>query len=319
MTLESTEGDRLLHTYINISVIIPIYNTEKYLPRCLASIVMQTFTDFELILVDDASTDNSPAICDGYAQNDSRIIVIHNKENHGSSQTRKIGLNRAQGNFVLYIDSDDWIENTMLEKLYNKAQADNLDFVFCDYFSDNIPEKIMFPCPDRDSLLNQLLDLKFTHNVWNKLIKREIYEKIEFPTASWAEDKAITVQTVYYAQKIGHLEEPLYHYCINKESMTYNKDLEYKRINERYENWKLIIAFLNQKYGENIIQFEPALSNYTYKCVQLPFIKYKKIRDVNKLFEAFPYSKGIKMHEVIFGALYNFLFSILRFIYRKIK
>jgi glycosyltransferase involved in cell wall biosynthesis len=319
MALESAASHHLPYASIKISIIVPVYNAEKYLHRCLSSIVMQTFSDLELILVDDASTDNSPAICDKYSQNDSRIIVIHNKENHGCPQSRKIGLNRARGDFVLYIDSDDWIENAMLEKLYNKTQADNLDFVFCDYFSDNTPEKIAFPCPDRDSLLNQLLELKFTHNVWNKLIKREIYEKIEFPTASWAEDKAITIQTVYYAQKIGHLEEPLYHYCINKGSMAHNKDLEYKIINERYENWKLILSFLSQKYGENTIQFESALSNYTYKYVQLPFLKYKKIRDINKSFEVFPYSKKIKMSKVLFDTLHDFSFSILRFIYRKIR
>jgi glycosyltransferase involved in cell wall biosynthesis len=271
MALESSASHHLPFVSIKISVIVPIYNAEKYLHRCLSSIVMQTFPDFELILVDDASTDNSPAICDGYAQNDSRIIVIHNKENQGCPQSRKIGLNKARGDFVLYVDSDDWIENTMLEKLYNRTQIDNLDFVFCDYFDDNTPmqttllKETTFTSSDRDFLLNQLLDMKFTHNVWNKLIKREIYEKIEFPTVSWAEDKAITVQTVYYAQKIGHLEEPLYYYCIHKGSMAHNKDLEYKKINELYENWKLIVSFFFLKYGGEIIQFEPVLSSYTYK------------------------------------------------------
>jgi glycosyltransferase involved in cell wall biosynthesis len=353
MALESTASYHLPCVFKKISVIIPVYNSEIYLHRCLSSIVMQTFVDFELILVDDASTDNSPTICDEYSQKDSRIIVIHNKKNIGCPLSRKMGLNKARGDFILYIDSDDWIENTMLEKLYNKTQTDNLDFVFCDYYSDDIPEKITFPCSDRDILLTRILDMKFTPNVWNKLIKRDIYEKIVFPTASWAEDKVITVQTIYYAHKIGHLEEPLYHYCINKESMTHNKDLEFKRINERYENWKQIIFFLNQKYGENIIQFEPVLSNYINKYVKLPFLKYKKIRDINKLFKIYPYSntqifskhmkmcylqkifffiatKGIVVQyqlldiiwtnklEILFNFLYSLCFSFLKFIYRKI-
>jgi glycosyltransferase involved in cell wall biosynthesis len=268
--------------HIKISIIVPVYNAEKYLHRCLSSIVMQTFADFECILVDDASTDNSPAICDEYSINDKRITVIHNEKNIGCPQARKTGLGMAKGDYVLYIDSDDWIENTMLEKLYKKAENDNMDFVSCNYFSDDNREKIAFINPDRNFILNQIFNFTFLHNVWNKLIKREIYEKIEFPQADWAEDRVITVQTVYYAQKIGHIENFLYHHCTHDESMTYNKNMKFKRITERYENWKLVISFLESKYEKDIIQFEPALSHYTNKYIKLPFLKYKKIHDKNK-------------------------------------
>jgi glycosyltransferase involved in cell wall biosynthesis len=277
-------------SHVKISVIVPVYNAEKYLHRCLSSIVMQTFADFECILVDDASTDNSPAICDEYSINDKRVTVIHNEKNTGSSQTRKTGLGMAKGDYVLFIDSDDWIENTMLEKLYKKAENDNLDFVFCNFFSDNHPERITFISSDKNVIINQIINIAFLHNVWNKLIKREIYEKIEFPQAGWAEDRVITVQTVYYAQKIGHIEDLLYHHCTNEESMTYNKNMKFKRITEDYENWKIVISFLESKYGKEIIQFEPALSRYTNKNIKLPFLKYKEIRDKNKLFEVYPHS-----------------------------
>ena len=100
-----------------ISVIVPVYNTEKYLHRCVDSILAQTFTDFELLLIDDGSTDSSGAICDEYAQKDSRVRVFH-KENGGVSSARNLGLDKAKGKWVTFVDSDDWIKESFLNKLY---------------------------------------------------------------------------------------------------------------------------------------------------------------------------------------------------------
>ena len=104
-----------------ISIIVPVYNTAKYLEKCLASILAQTFTEYECILIDDNSQDTSLEICDSYAKKDNRIKVFHNKKNAGSSLSRKIGLTAAKGDYIVYIDSDDWIENSMIEKMYQKA------------------------------------------------------------------------------------------------------------------------------------------------------------------------------------------------------
>ena len=115
-----------------VSIIVPVYNVEKYLAECLESILSQTFTEFECILVDDHSPDKCPDICDEYAKKDKRIKVIHKKENEGSSQARKTGISEAIGDYILFTDSDDWIESKMAERLYTLAKLDNYDIVYCD-------------------------------------------------------------------------------------------------------------------------------------------------------------------------------------------
>lgn len=113
-----------------ISCIVPVYNVEKYLRRCVDSILNQTFTDFELILVDDGSLDNSPAICDEYAVKDSRIKVIH-KVNGGVSSARNVGLDVAKGEWICFVDSDDLIEADYMQKMYEAAINNNSDFIMC--------------------------------------------------------------------------------------------------------------------------------------------------------------------------------------------
>ena len=113
-----------------ISVILPIYNVEKYLEKCLKSVINQTYKNLEIILVDDGSKDNSPQICDEYAVKDKRIVVIH-KSNGGLSDARNAGIEIAKGKYITLIDSDDYVELEMYEKLYNKAISDNLDIAIC--------------------------------------------------------------------------------------------------------------------------------------------------------------------------------------------
>ena len=120
---------------ISVSIIVPVYKAEAYLHHCLDSILAQTFTDWELLLVDDGSPDRSGVICDEYAAKDDRIIVFH-KENGGVSSARQKGQDEAQGEYTIHADPDDWVEPTMLEELYKKAKADDADMVICDYFSN---------------------------------------------------------------------------------------------------------------------------------------------------------------------------------------
>lgn len=116
-----------------ISIIVPVYKAEKYLNRCVDSILAQTFTDFELLLIDDGSPDKSGEICDEYARKDSRVRVIH-KENGGVSSARQRGLDESIGEYTIHADPDDWVEPTMLEELYNKANKEDADMVICDFF-----------------------------------------------------------------------------------------------------------------------------------------------------------------------------------------
>ena len=116
-----------------VSIIVPVYKAEKYLNRCIDSILAQTFTDFELLLIDDGSPDRSGEICDEYAKKDSRIRVIH-KENGGVSSARQRGLDESVGEYTMHADPDDWVEPEMLDELYKKAKEEDADMVICDFF-----------------------------------------------------------------------------------------------------------------------------------------------------------------------------------------
>lgn len=116
-----------------VSIIIPVYNVELYLSKCIDSILAQSFIDWECILVDDGSKDKSGSICDNYALKDNRIKVIH-QNNSGVSIARQVGIDNVCGEYSIHIDPDDWIESNMLEELYNKVKSDDADMVICDYF-----------------------------------------------------------------------------------------------------------------------------------------------------------------------------------------
>ena len=117
----------------SISIIVPIYNAEKYIHRCLDSILAQTYKNFELILINDGSIDNRGKICDEYSQRDNRIKVIH-KNNGGVASARQCGIENAKGEYTIHIDPDDWVESNMLEELYNKAIKEKADVVICDFY-----------------------------------------------------------------------------------------------------------------------------------------------------------------------------------------
>ena len=171
---------------MKISIIIPIYNVEKYLDRCLKSVTSQTFQDFECILINDCSTDKSWEICNNFTKFDKRFKVIHNKHNEGSSLARKTGLNNSKGDYILFVDSDDWIEPDMVEKMYNKAISDNCDIVYCDFvrFSnsgENLVSNIDVTKMAKNDIIKNIFSYKFPWNIWNKLIKRELFDNILFP------------------------------------------------------------------------------------------------------------------------------------------
>ena len=125
-----------------VSIVVPIYNVEKYLKQCIESIINQTLQDIEIILVDDGSPDNCPQICDEYAKKDSRIKVVH-KKNGGLSSARNAGIEVATGDFIGFVDSDDYIELDMYEKMYNIAKENHVDFVVSDYYKVSDKGKII--------------------------------------------------------------------------------------------------------------------------------------------------------------------------------
>lgn len=277
-----------------ITIIIPVYNTKKYLGRCLDSILAQTFRDFECILIDDFSKDNSFEICETYAKKDERIIVLKNNENIGASLTRKKGLDYAKGEYVQFVDSDDYIETDMLEKMYEKASAENLDIVFCDLIVRQEAENIYINADIHNkSKLEVLKSVGITINattssLCNKIIKKQIFNEVVFPNTSYAEDKYMSLQITYYAEKIGYINAAFYNYVKNSSSTSNNAKYELKRKTEHFDTYKNIVAFLTEKYGNGIEQFEPELSD-GINLLKLDIISDKNtrtIRDVNELYPA---------------------------------
>lgn len=222
-----------------ISIVVPVYNVEKYLKRCLESILSQTMKNLEIILVDDGSTDQSGIICDEYAKKDSRIKVVH-KKNGGLSSARNAGLAIAQGEYVGFVDSDDDIENIMYERMYETIEKENVDFVMSDYI--RIPgngetylktleiEKGRYDRNDiRQKIFPQLImseDLEYGPllSVWHCMYRMDFLRKYNLKfdeEVRWSEDNIFSAFVGYYADSFYYLKgEGLYHYYNNPGTIT---------------------------------------------------------------------------------------------------
>jgi len=276
-----------------VSIIIPIYNAEQYLNKCIDSILSQTFSDFECILIDDCSADSSFTICNEYAKKDARIKIISNETNKGISLTRRIGLRASCGQYIQYIDADDWIENTMIEEMYDKATAGKYDILICDYYfhKDGIVKiyKQNFNISGKDDILKNILSIKIKSVLWNKLVKRELYLQAQYPEYNSSEDYVITIQNIFNADTIGFINLPLYHYCYNALSISNNTETKIKAQTEENRNWKTVIALLQEKYGSKIILLEPELSN-RINYFKLMYLLDKDLRNIKELFQLYPES-----------------------------
>lgn len=199
-----------------ISIIVPVYKAETYLYRCVDSILAQTFTDWELLLIDDGSPDRSGDICDEYAQKDTRIRVIH-KENGGVSSARQRGLDESIGEYTIHADPDDWVEPEMLEGLYNKAKEEDADMVICDFIYEYKTRSIIckqhLDSCDAEYILKQMFSQQLPGMCWNKLIRRECYIKynISFPKdiIRW-EDLYVICSLLMHPIKCAYLSKAFY-------------------------------------------------------------------------------------------------------------
>lgn len=204
-----------------ISIIIPIYNVEKYIEKCLESIKEQTYKNLEIILINDGSTDESEKICKEIIKNDERFILI-STANYGVSHARNIGLNRVTGNYVIFIDSDDWIEKNMIEELYNKIQEANYDMAICDYYINDGENQIEHNELSNDKIITKK-EIMYEHlyasnlfggYLWNKLIRKCIINKIIFDERIKIEEDVVFLGNIFEnTHKIVYVpQKKLYHY-----------------------------------------------------------------------------------------------------------
>lgn len=214
-----------------ISVIIPVYNVEKWLRHCVESVLNQTYKNLEIILVDDGSTDHCGQICDQFAKQDCRVVVIH-RPNGGLSEARNTGLDIAHGIYISFVDSDDWIEQDMLETLLCTIKEKNAEISVCNYIREyeTLPAKTIHPdtyqirkdmiMSGRDFIRMEICEKpSFCVVVWNKLYKREIFETLRFPAGKIHEDAFVFHEIIYPCLRIACLSYVGYHYLIRNNSI----------------------------------------------------------------------------------------------------
>ncbi len=204
-----------------ISVVVPVYNVEKYLPRCIDSILRQTYTDFELLLVDDGSPDGCPAICDAYAQKDARVQVFHQK-NAGAAQARNVGIdyavNCSSSQWIAFADSDDYVHPQYLEQLFHAAESCNANVSVCKFISVQDEACVPFlPINQAACLTRSFADFYADFsiprvNVWDKLWKKELFKDIRYPVGKVLDDVYIVYRLLYLAQTIATTDAVLYYY-----------------------------------------------------------------------------------------------------------
>lgn len=250
-----------------ISVVVPVYNVEKYLPECIDSIISQTYSNIEIILIDDGSTDSSGNICDNYSKKDKRIKVIH-KENTGLSDSRNLGINLSKGNLITFIDSDDIIDKNMLEVLYKNMKKEKADISIIAY---SILTKKGCKCPllphiymklnSKDAIDYSYRMKYFSVSAWGKLYKKHLFNNIKYPTKKICEDQYTTYKLFYKSNIIVYDSSPLYFYRCRKSSITNSK------ISDTFDciiSSKEVLDFTTKIYGSPI---ESVTLNYVLFCL----------------------------------------------------
>lgn len=210
-----------------ISIIVPIYNTEKYLEKCIQSILNQKYKNFELILINDGSTDNSLEICKKYAINNKKIKII-DKHNEGIAKTRNIGINLAEGDYISFVDSDDYIEEDIYIRAIKEMEMFDLDVVefgLCNIYKDKI-DNISLKNTDvisGEKALETLIEGKAFNVMWNKLYKRELFDNISFPVGKIYEDGYVMWKIYLKVARYKSIDDILYNRIIRENSIMSNQ------------------------------------------------------------------------------------------------
>ena len=312
-----------------ISVIVPVYKVEEYLDRCVTSIVNQTYSNLEIILVDDGSPDKCPTMCDAWKEKDYRIKVIH-KENGGLSDARNAGLDIAAGEYIAFVDSDDYVHPQFIEVLHYLAVRENADVVACAF--QIIPKNY----EPKQRKIQNLSDIKLKTSAknemdligivaWNKLYKRYLFDFIRFPKGRIHEDVGIFWKVTYYAKKMIATVEPLYFYYIENLNSIMNQPYSMKNFDiievqfEQYMYFKKINA-----YDRANLVLRACLDTYPREYVKLEKNHRPDRQEKKKIkksyFESLKevmFRKKIKPSFKLKHCLYFACFPLMSRIYRK--
>jgi len=263
-----------------VSIIVPVYNVENYIEKCLESLVKQTLEDIEIIIVNDGSTDNSIKVINNYIKKYPQKIIYLEKKNGGLSDARNYGIPYAKGKYIAFLDSDDYVEKNIYQKMYELAEKENSDFVECDFYweyPNKIKEDIGIIYNGKHEMIQNIRVI-----AWNKLIKREIIEKNEilFPKGYRYEDVEFTYKLIPYINNISFLKEPLVHYIQREHSIS---NLQNERTKEIFDVLQHVIDYYKEKdiYEEYNEDLEYIYTRYLLCSSLLRMIKIndKKIRN----------------------------------------
>lgn len=250
-----------------ISVIIPIYKVEPYLKRCVDSVLHQTYSNLEIILVDDESPDACPRICDGYAVLDSRIKVVH-KKNGGLSSARNAGLDICKGKYIAFVDSDDFVSNYFIEFLYKAVVDNHVNVSIAEYRSfkeneeiidENRPSNYVVKKQSLEEIMSRYSSI-YSHDSmltivsWNKLYKASLFDEIRFPEGKLYEDAATTYKILNQCDKIAFVINPLYFYFLRRNSISGNETFSEKTL-DFFEALKQSYEFFLEQKKESLARF----------------------------------------------------------------
>ena len=242
-----------------ISIVLPVYNVENYLERCLKTVIAQTYKNIEIILVNDGSTDGSLKICEKYRFADSRIKIV-NKENGGLSDARNVGIRNSNGEYITFIDSDDTVESDYVEYLYNLIKRSNVDMAVCAHTvviektnSKFIVSTDNILLSDKIAIKNMLYSNKVDTSAWAKLYKKSLFDEINYPKGMLFEDIATTYKLFLKAKKIIFGSQSKYNYMIRENSIT----------TQKFNVKKLDLLEMTDLMGQDVLDVYPDL----YKAV----------------------------------------------------
>lgn len=303
-----------------ISVIVPIYNVENYLEKCVDSILKQTYTNLEIILVDDGSTDKCGIICDKYKLESERIQVIH-KKNGGLSDARNIGIEKANGKYIIFVDSDDFIVDNAIENLYKNIIKYGKDISIgqIETFSDEknikkIERKVQTFCYDnQDAMENLLYNTQYTSSTAGKLFSKKIFDNIKFPVGKKYEDLATVYKLIHVSNGVVVTNQIVYEYFTARSGSIMNENFKLSRLDALYFTEE-ILDFINENYP--MIK-NAAIARLIIECrdilVEIPndneFKKYKEY--INKYIKKYkfkvifdkklPLLRRISLFPILFG------------------
>lgn len=273
-----------------ISIIVPVYNVEQYLSKCILSVLEQTYQDWELLLVNDGSPDNSDKICEEFAQKDNRIRVLH-KENGGVSSARNLGLENAKGDYIMFIDSDDWISNDCLEVCKYEIEKNNLDALQFGFFSIYSDRKLAHINSSTSILSGEeyIQTNSFNVCVWGGIYRRKIIEgnQLRFPIElKLAEDQIFVLSFLKETQRIKYLDRGMYYYYQRDESANHSsksKDmlLSCEQLSKFSNEWPIAKCYID-KMIVNFIMIIISNNDTHYRLLKKIFKKHSpKIKNID--------------------------------------